>query len=78
MNTDNPADETAIAVEEAPEPVLAGDRVEEEAVELTDRPGNPLEGLWHWHDHPLARFGIVIGVLAGIMLLLPILAQWTF
>ena len=42
------------------------------------REGDPLEGLWHWTDHPVARLGIVIAVLAGVLVLFPLLAQAAF
>jgi hypothetical protein len=42
------------------------------------REGDPLAGLWTWRDHPLARAGFVLLALLGILLLFPLLAQWTF
>jgi hypothetical protein len=42
------------------------------------REGDPLDGLWHWTDHPLARTGMVIAVLLGLLILFPLLAQITF
>lgn len=43
-----------------------------------DRPGDPLEGLWHWTDRPAARIAIVVAILAALLVLFPVLAQWTF
>ncbi len=42
------------------------------------RTGDPLEGLWHWSDHPAARLGIIVAILGAILVLFPILAQWAF
>ena len=53
-----------------------GEGPKPEAAEL--RQGDPLEGLWHWSDHPAARIGIVLGILVASLILFPILAQWMF
>ena len=42
------------------------------------REGDPLHGLWHWSDHPMARLGIVLAIMAGCLILFPLLAQVTF
>ncbi len=43
-----------------------------------ERAGDPLEGLWHWTDHPAARIGIVVAILGAVLILFPIMAQWAF
>ena len=42
------------------------------------RPGNPLDGLWHWTDHPAVRAGFVAAVLIAVLVAFPLIAQWTF
>lgn len=44
----------------------------------TKREGDPLEGLWHWSDHPAARIGIALAIMAACLVLFPLLAQFTF
>jgi hypothetical protein len=51
---------------------------------MTDKPTppkdglDPLHGLWHWTDHPAARIGIALAVMAVCLILFPLLAQITF
>lgn len=42
------------------------------------REGDPLDGLWHWSDHPVARIGIALAIMAACLILFPLLAQITF
>ena len=42
------------------------------------RTGDPLEGLWTWRDHPVARVAFVIAALGAALVIFPLLAQITF
>ena len=42
------------------------------------RQGDPLDGLWHWTDHPAVRAGFVIGILVAVLVAFPLIAQWMF
>ena len=43
-----------------------------------ERTGDPLEGLWHWSDHPAVRIGFVIAILLASLIAFPVLAMWMF
>ena len=43
-----------------------------------ERAGDPLDGLWTWRDHPLAGVGIALAVMAGSLIIFPLLAQVMF
>jgi len=50
-----------------------------EPVDTAENHGNdPLAELWHWTDHPIAGFGMTIGVLIALVLFFIGLAQITF
>ena len=42
------------------------------------RTGDPLDGIWHWTDHPAARIGFVVAILLACLVLFPLLAQFAF
>jgi len=50
----------------------------EHDADSSQRDGDPLDGLWHWSSHPMARFGITVGVLIALVLFFIALAQLTF
>lgn len=53
----------------------------EDAAALPEEParrGDPLEGLWTWRDHPVARYGMIAAILLGLLIVFPVLALWAF
>ena len=42
------------------------------------RDGDPLYGLWHWSQHPLARGAFVVAILGAVLFGFTVLAQVVF
>ena len=43
-----------------------------------ERVGDPLDGLWSWKDHPWAAVGVTLAIMAGSLVIFPLLAQVMF